>query len=110
LDVRSGPRFLETTGDARHPTEWVIMRAMTCRELADFLMDYLNDDLPLDVRRSFDGHLTVCPNCVAYVRSYRTTIELGRRAFADVDAEAETEVPGELVQAILAARKSDPSL
>lgn len=86
------------------------MRAMTCRELADFLMDYLNEDLPSEVRQSFDRHLTLCPNCVAYVRTYRTTIELGRRAFADVDAEAGAEVPPELVQAILAARKTDPSL
>jgi len=86
------------------------MRAMTCRELADFLMDYLNEDLPSEVRQSFDRHLALCPNCVAYVRTYRTTIELGRRAFADADAEAGAEVPPELVQAILAARKSDPSL
>jgi anti-sigma factor RsiW len=86
------------------------MRAMTCRELADFLMDYVNEDLPSEVRQSFDRHLTLCPNCVAYVRTYRTTIELGRRAFADGDAEAEAEVPLELVRAILAARKSDPSL
>jgi anti-sigma factor RsiW len=86
------------------------MRAMTCRELADFLMDYLNEDLPSEVRQSFDRHLALCPNCVAYVRTYRTTIELGRRAFADADAEAGAEVPAELVQAILAARKSDPSL
>ena len=85
------------------------MRAMTCRELADFLMDYLNEDLPSDVRHDFDHHLSLCPNCVAYVRTYRTTIALGRQAFADVDAEAGAEVPRELVQAILAARKPDPS-
>ena len=51
------------------------MRAMTCRELADFLLDYVNEDLPSDVRQSFDRHLTLCPNCVAYVRAYRTTID-----------------------------------
>ena len=85
------------------------MRAMTCRELADFLLDYVNEDLPSDVRQSFDRHLTLCSNCVAYVRAYRTTIEMGRRAFADVDAEAGADVPPELVQAILAARKADPS-
>ena len=85
------------------------MRAMTCRELADFLMDYVNEELPSDVRRDFDRHLGLCPNCVAYVRTYRTTIELGRRAFADADAEAGAEVPPELVRAILAARKPEPS-
>ena len=80
------------------------MLAMTCRELAAFLMDYLNEDLPDDVRAAFDRHLALCPNCVAYVKTYRTTIELGRRAFADDEADAGTEVPDELVRAILAAR------
>jgi anti-sigma factor RsiW len=80
------------------------MLAMTCRELADFLMDYLNEELPDDVRAAFDRHLVLCPNCVAYVKAYRTTIELGRRAFADDAADAGTEVPDELVRAILAAK------
>jgi anti-sigma factor RsiW len=80
------------------------MLAMTCRELADFLMDYVNEDLAADVRAAFDRHLLLCPNCVAYVKTYRTTIELGRRAFTDDEADAGTEVPDELVRAILAAR------
>ena len=81
------------------------MLAMTCRELADFLMDYLNEDLAADVRAAFDRHLALCPNCVAYVKTYRTTIELGRRAFADDEADAGTEVPDELVRAILAVTR-----
>jgi anti-sigma factor RsiW len=85
------------------------MLAMTCRELADFLMEYLDEELPPDVRLEFDRHLALCPNCVAYVKTYRTTIELGRRAFADDAADAGTEVPPELVRAILAARKPTPS-
>jgi anti-sigma factor RsiW len=85
------------------------MLAMTCRELADFLMDYLNEDLPDDVRAAFHRHLALCPNCVAYVKTYRTTIELGRRAFADDEADAGTEVPDELIRAILAARDREPS-
>jgi anti-sigma factor RsiW len=83
------------------------MLAMTCRELADFLMDYLNEDLTAEVRAAFDRHLALCPNCVAYVKTYRTTIELGRRAFADDEADAGTEVPDELVRAILAARNRE---
>lgn len=85
------------------------MLTMTCRELADFLMDYLAEELPGDVRAAFDRHLSLCPNCVAYMATYRTTIELGRRAFADEDAEVAPEVPPELVRAILAAWKPDPS-
>lgn len=82
---------------------------MTCRELADFLGDYLAGELPADVSAAFDRHLSLCPNCVHYVASYKSTIELGRRAFADEQADATSAVPEELVQAILAARQKEPS-
>jgi anti-sigma factor RsiW len=78
---------------------------MTCRELADFIMDYLNGDLAPEVRSAFERHLTVCPNCVNYLATYRTTIDLSRRAFADDDDEAAFQMPEELVRAILDSRK-----
>jgi anti-sigma factor RsiW len=81
---------------------------MTCRELADFLMDYVSGELPEDVRARFDHHLSLCPNCVHYLASYRATVELGRRAFQCDDEDAAAgAVPDDLVQAILAARKDD---
>jgi anti-sigma factor RsiW len=76
---------------------------MTCREVADFLADYLSSALTADVRAQFEQHLSVCPNCQAYLATYRVTIELGRRAFATPDADAQTEVPDDLVRAILNA-------
>lgn len=76
---------------------------MTCREVADFLADYVSGELASDVRVEFDRHLSVCPNCRAYIATYRATIELGRRAFADLDADADGDVPDELVDAILNA-------
>jgi len=89
------------------------MLAMTCRELADFLMEYLDGELPADVRAAFDRHLSLCPNCVAYLAAYKTTIAMGRRAFAadeaEADADARPDVPEDLVKAILIARHRDPS-
>lgn len=76
---------------------------MTCREVADFLADYLSNALAADVRAQFEHHLSVCPNCQAYLATYRVTIELGRQAFATPDADAQTEVPDDLVRAILNA-------
>jgi anti-sigma factor RsiW len=76
---------------------------MTCREVAYFLADYLSNALAADVRAQFEQHLSVCPNCQAYLATYRVTIELGRRAFATPDADAQTEVPDDLVRAILNA-------
>ena len=76
---------------------------MTCREVADFLADYVSGALAAEVRAQFDRHLSVCANCRAYLATYRATIELGRRAFATADADARNEVPEDLISAILAA-------
>lgn len=76
---------------------------MTCRELIDFLAEYLNGELPQPQRQEFDRHLTRCASCVAYVQNYQMTIRLGKAAFAEREPMPE-DIPEELVQAILAAR------
>ena len=76
---------------------------MTCREVADFLADYISGALAADIRAQFDRHLSLCPNCQAYLATYRATIEVGRQAFATAAADAATEFPDELVSAILNA-------
>jgi anti-sigma factor RsiW len=78
---------------------------MTCRQLVDFLMDYLDGGLQPGVRADFEWHLSVCPNCVRYLETYKATVVLERRAFHHGEAEqVPAPVPEELVQAILAAR------
>jgi anti-sigma factor RsiW len=78
---------------------------MTCREFADFIMDYTSGEVSPDVRRDFETHLTRCPNCQKYLAGYRQTIALGRRAFDDDDGELPGDVPEDLVKAIMAARR-----
>jgi anti-sigma factor RsiW len=80
------------------------VRDLTCREFVDFLMAYEDGELPAAERAAFDAHIAECPDCVAYLESYRTTVALGKRAFADQDAAAGDHVPEELVTAVLAAR------
>jgi anti-sigma factor RsiW len=83
---------------------------LTCREIADFLMAYEDGELSEAMRREFEAHLAVCPDCVAYLASYRATVALGKRAFADENAAAAEEVPEELIEAVLASRKRGRSL
>jgi anti-sigma factor RsiW len=78
---------------------------MTCREFADFMADYLSGELPQDTRAAFDEHLRVCVNCQRYLAGYEETIRLGKRAFADTEAAVPPQVPEELVQAILRAKR-----
>jgi anti-sigma factor RsiW len=76
---------------------------ITCRDLVEFLMDYCDGTLPPGQRETFEKHLSCCPPCVNFMKSYQQAICLGKAACADEDQEAK-EVPEQLVQAILAAR------
>ena len=80
-------------------------RRVTCREFADFMMDYLTGELPAAVKTRFDDHLQVCENCQRYLESYRQSIALGKQAFTDLDETAPPQVPERLIQAILSARR-----
>jgi len=79
---------------------------ITCREFVDFLMDYLEGSLEQDVRSSFEGHMDACPSCITYLDTYRETVALGKSVLCDTpDGPVPEDVPDNLVQAILAARK-----
>ena len=56
---------------------------MTCRELCDLLLEYVAGELPAETGTFIEHHLRLCPNCVEYLRQYRFTIALARRALAD---------------------------
>ncbi len=81
---------------------------MTCRELTDFLMDYLDNALSPDARDVFERHLGECPACRSYLRSYETTIRLEKGSYCDHD-DAEHAAPAELVKAILESRRAQSS-
>ena len=75
----------------------------TCRETMEFLRAYVDGDLPDDERAIFERHLELCPPCIHYLDSYRTTIVLARDACESEDIPSP---PDALVKAILEARKA----
>jgi anti-sigma factor RsiW len=77
-------------------------RIITCREVIDFIADYLEDALPPESKSDFERHLALCTSCRAYLASYAATIRASRETMAADDAP---EVPEELVQAILGSRR-----
>jgi anti-sigma factor RsiW len=85
------------------------MPRLTCRELIDFLDDYVAGALPVPERARFDDHLGRCPACVRYLRGYQGTLRAVALAFAP-EASPPRDVPEELVSAILAARKGRASV
>jgi anti-sigma factor RsiW len=79
---------------------------LTCREFITFLSDYLSDELAYAPRKAFDSHLAKCLDCQKYLDSYQKTTRLGRAAYSNLEKSFPEEVPEELIQAILTARKS----
>ncbi|MGE0812651.1 MAG: anti-sigma factor [Vicinamibacterales bacterium] len=81
---------------------------MTCREFIDFIMNYLDGELPTEVQTPFERHLSRCPACERYLRQYRATIAAGKAAYADDAGDVPGDVPEELVTAILESRRARP--
>lgn len=74
---------------------------ITCRQLIDFIVDYVEGALDEMSREDFERHLGVCPSCQAYLASYRETMNLAKLVITD---EPLGDVPEDLVQAILKRR------
>ena len=76
---------------------------MNCRDLSEFLQDYLAGELPQPVASEFAGHLDGCDNCTVFVEQYRLTIEAGRTLLIE---DERCEVPEDLITAIVASLKA----
>jgi anti-sigma factor RsiW len=73
---------------------------MTCRELVASLGELVDGELSGHHEASAARHFARCGACRTYAESYEAAVVLGRDAF---QKEEETDLPEELVAAILAA-------
>jgi len=55
----------------------------SCRDATDLIGDYLADTLDSFERRSFENHLSGCADCVAFLATYKRTVELTRAFLAE---------------------------
>lgn len=79
---------------------------MTCKDVIEFLDDYVAARLSADERARFDEHLALCPPCRDYLKTYQDAIALGRAVLTG-EEDATAALPDDLVRAILAARKRE---
>jgi anti-sigma factor RsiW len=52
---------------------------MTCRQLAELLIDFVAGELAQDHHKQCENHLKRCPSCVTFVETYQLTIRLTRQ-------------------------------
>ena len=64
---------------------------ITCQQIAEFCLDYVDGALPQDEQIGFRRHLGQCPDCVTFFETYRKTPELSRVAMTQQMPEAVRE-------------------
>ena len=79
---------------------------LTCKEFDDFMVDYLDQDLPVWQKFTCWLHVKMCRDCAHFVREYHRTIALGKSAYDSPDDPVPDSVPEELIKAALAHRKA----
>ncbi|MEN9800457.1 MAG: hypothetical protein RL653_4154 [Pseudomonadota bacterium] len=54
----------------------------TCKDSIDVLLQYLDGEMPPDEAKALEEHLGGCTPCVDFIRTYRDTTNLCKRALA----------------------------
>ena len=49
-----------------------------CEDKVTLIGDYLSSNLDAQVAAAFETHMQACPDCVAFLRTYKKTIEATR--------------------------------
>jgi anti-sigma factor RsiW len=79
---------------------------VNCRECFEFILRYLDGELPPDEHASFELHMSRCPPCRRYLDQYNQTVQAGKAACSGLDRDVPADVPEELIRAILESRKA----
>jgi anti-sigma factor RsiW len=51
---------------------------ISCHQIVEYCLDYIEGDLPEDEQLRFRRHLGQCPDCVTFFETYRRTPEVSR--------------------------------
>ncbi len=74
-----------------------------CKEIADLIIDYLENSLDAEDMKEFDMHIEGCVDCHAFLNTYKKTVSLTRQISCE-------EIPDELrsrLSAFLKKKKKD---
>ena len=55
---------------------------LTCKDCIELLRDYLDGELPEDEAKRLEEHMSECPPCVDFLRTYKATPKICKWALA----------------------------
>lgn len=67
----------------------------SCTQMTDLVFDYLNGKLTPALKRDFEQHLRICPDCVSFLNTYKKTVQVTGSVVAE-------EIPPKVRSNILA--------
>ena len=59
---------------AKHKQSAKALTGKTCRQMTDLVLGYLTGKLSPSVKREFEQHLAVCPDCMNFLNTYKKTV------------------------------------
>jgi anti-sigma factor RsiW len=81
----------------------------TCRDAHEYLMAYLDNELPDVERAAFDSHLAECGSCRRYLEQYAVVVAQARAAGKD-PRDVDSVVPVGLMSMIRNTRRELPTM
>ena len=87
--------------DPIDPGWWARSGYPDCARTAQFLMAYLDAELPEGDRAGFEKHLKGCDHCAQFMETYRRATEAGKKALLEPE-----RIPQELQERLAAFLKS----
>jgi len=79
---------------------------ITCREFEDFVLSYLDGELPKKQAKRFEWHLRICRECREYLAAYKRTTEIGQAVLGPAHEAVPEDVPDDLIKAVLDSREA----
>ena len=66
---------------------------LTCEQVTALIRDYLAGELDPDLASTFEEHLRRCEDCVAFVNTYKQTVQsVQSLSYDEIPAEMQTRV------------------
>ncbi len=64
-----------------------------CEQIANLVVDFITGELDPETVSAFEEHLHLCPDCAAFLKTYKKTVQITRTLpYEDIPPEMEKRV------------------